>query len=595
MRTYFIVYNPATYDFMSINPVRRQSPLDLITYLANRDVTELSETHYLEFLYFDLSKRRQTMVDSFGLENGAAIYVGNQLARLAPEAKIIQADDNRRTLGDVIKREGAKPSAVFITSISSNFPAAVAATIILNHAGIPVVLGGIHVSTAINDTDDYIRKYCPNPELVTAARGPADSQVIGEILRDLEQGALKRGYVGHTTIEDGVWRTTPNVEILPPICMGVRGRVPLVGRYLANKIRVNPVAPLLGCPYNCSFCSISTLPIEQRRLCARAPDDFLAELASYQERPDQVDYSVFLFTTDNLLLGGEVLDEILDGMIARKLKAPFMAQISIEVASNEKLLERLRLAGALLFEIGFESLRMENLEHINKHCRFEIEESGLSVPEYYSRQIKKIQDHGISIQGSFIFGLPYDRFDSVTSNTGTEVAQFCIDNHISLMAGCLSAQPGARAFQECLDAGTLLYGPPGTMEYLSALCIADHSEMNIVPPDGLKRSPLLVGLMALEALREVGSTRNGLRNAMHMAGKSFAHPTVRGQASFRERMDDSLLTFASELITASLYRDIGERLLASSHNGLCGGLERLYQTERDPEVRGLFEALVSQT
>ena len=595
MGRYFIVYNPATYDFMTTGAVPRRSPLDLITVLAKRDAVGLDAASYADYLCFDLTKRRETMVDTFGLENGAALYVGNQIARLAPEAKVIQADDNRRSLGEIIKREGSKPSAVFITSISSNFPVAVAAAIVLNHAGIAVVLGGIHVSTATEDIDVFIRENCPHPELVVAARGPADSQLIGEILRDLEQRVPKREYVGHTTIEDGVWCATPNVESLPPMCMGVRGKVPLVGRFLANKIRVNPVAPLLGCPYNCNFCSISTLPINQRRLCARTPEDFLAELASYQERPDRVDYPVFLFTTDNLLLGGEVLDEMLDGMIERKLKAPFMAQISIEVASNEKLLERLRLAGALLFEIGFESLDMQNLEHINKHCRFEIEESGLSVPEYYARQIKKIQSYGISIQGSFIFGLPYDRFDSVTSNTGAEVAQFCIDNHISLMAGCFSAQPGARAFHECLEAGTLLYGKPGTMEYLSSLCIADHSEMNIVPPDGLKRSPLLVGLMALESLRKVGATRNGLRNAMYMAGKSYANPTARGRASFRERMEDCLLTFSSELITASLYRDIGERLLATSHDGLRGGLERLYQTEQNIEVKNLFKALVPQT
>lgn len=595
MHRYFIVYNPATFDFMSGEGPRCQSPLALISYLTNRDAAGLDEANYLDFLRFDLRKRRQTMVDTFGLENGAAIYVGNQIAKLAAEAKVIQADDSRRGIGAIITRQGSTPDAVFVTSISSNFPVAVAATIVLNHARIPVVLGGIHVSTATGDADVFIRKHCPHPELVVTARGPADSNVMGAILRDLEQGVLKREYTGQTTIEDGVWKERRNVEPLPPICMQTRGKVPFLGRYLANNIRVNPVAPLLGCPYNCSFCSISTMPINQRRLCTRTPDDFLAELTSYDRKADSVDYPVFLFTTDNLLLGGEALDEMLDGIIERKLRVPFMAQISIEVASNEKLLERLRLAGAILFEIGFESLNMENLEHINKHCRFEIEESGLSVPEYYARQIRKIQRFGISIQGSFIFGLPYDRFDSIDSNTGCEVAQFCIDNHISLMAGCFSAQPGARAFEDCHEAGTLLYGKPGSMEYLSALCIADHSEMNIVPPEGLRRSPLLVGLMALDALRKVGSTKNALRNAMHMAGKAYACPTARGRASLRERIDDCVLTFASELITGSLYRDIGERLLATSHDGVCAGLERLCRMEENADIRDLFRTLVPLT
>lgn len=593
MTAYFIVYNPATFDFMGMEEGQCASPLDLVSHLASRDAGKIDRSNYLDYLQFDLTKRREAMVDTFGLENGAALYVGNQIGRLAPSARVVQADDHRRTMHDIIQREGANPAAVFITAISSNFPAAAAATLVLNRGSVPVILGGIHVSTAKADAETYIRKHCPHPELVAEVRGPGDSAVLREVLDDIEAGALKPEYFGHTSVEDGVWKPRENVEALPAMCMRVRKKVPVLGRLLQNRVRVHPVAPLLGCPYNCSFCSISTLPLEQRRLCTRTAEDFLDELASYQGREDQVTFPIFLFSTDNLLLGDETLNEMLDGIIERKLRVPFMAQISIEVASNERLLERLRSAGALLFEVGFESLDMRNLEHINKHCRHEIEESGLSPSEYYSRQIKKIQDYGISIQGSFIFGLPHDRFDSLEDNTGMEVAQFCVDNHISLMAGCFSAQPGARMFQDCLEAGTFLYGKPGTMDYLRTLCVVDHGEMNVAAPPGVKASPLLVGIMALEALRVVGAPRNALRNALHMASKSYACPTARGRTAQTARIYDASLSFATEFITASLYRDIGERL-AASRDGLPGAFRRLYHGEKDPAVKRLCARYVEE-
>lgn len=593
MKKYFIVFNPATYDLMSLEKEHCASPLDVISYLANSDAAGLSRVNYLNYLQFDLRKRRVGMVEAFAIENGAAVYIGNQISRLAPQADVIQADDIRVTLREVIERRRTRPAAVFMTAISSNFPAAVSAAIILNHAHIPVIIGGIHVSTAPNDVELFIRSYCPHPELVAQVTGPGDSVVFGEILDDLREGTLKRRYLGRITIEDGVWRTPANIQPLPPMCMQTRGKVPLLGGFVNRRIRMHSLSPYLGCPYSCNFCSISTLPPDQRRLTLRTAQDFLDELDLYQKKERGLTLPVFLFNTDNLLMGGSVLDEILEGIVARRMKVPFMAQISIEVASNQKLLERMRMAGALLFEIGFESLDIRNLEYIGKHAVHEIRRSGLSAPEYYSRQIKTILDHGIAIQGSFIFGLPYDRFDSFASNTGTEVAQFCLDNHISLMAGCFSVMPGARAFQESLAAGTWIYGGPDTMDYLRALCLADHGEMNIYPQEGVRKSPLLVAVMAMQALERVSGIGASLRSAAHMGRKAFDCPTARGRKSYTQRGEDALLAFATHMITTGMYKDHGERL-ATSKNGIKGGLERLYVMEKDPAVKELCKDYVAR-
>ena len=340
MGQYYVLFNPATYDFMALDSAACVSPLDFVSYLADRDASCLNAENYLDYLRFDGWKVKIGMVELFGLENGAAVYVGNQIARLAPDARVVHADDCRTSLRETIQRQGSKPAAVFMTCISANFPAAVAAALVLNHAGIPVILGGIHVSTATRDVDLFIRHFCPHPELVAEVRGPGDSRVMADILHDIGAGTLQREYTGHMVIEDGVWRTPPNVELLPPMTINVRGKVPLLGRLLHRKINIHPVAPFLGCPYSCSFCSVSTLPRDQRRFTLRSVEDFLAELTHFHNNKASVAYPMLLFSTDNLLLGGEVLDQMLDEIIGRKLRTPFMAQISIDIASNEKLLER---------------------------------------------------------------------------------------------------------------------------------------------------------------------------------------------------------------------------------------------------------------
>lgn len=591
---YFIMFDPGAYDFMNVvDGNDYTSPLELVSYLTNRDVRQLTQENYLDYLLFDRKKLRAEWGKAFGIQTGAAAYIGNQIARLAPDAKVIHADASTTTIREIIELEGGAPAAVFMTAMSTTYPVVALTAIVLNYAKIPVVLGGIHISTTPQDVDMFIRKYCPHPSLIVHVRGPGDSQVIGEVLGDLGRGELKREYTGRVTVEDGVWGSPPNVQLLPPVCLNVRGKVPIVGRILDKKVRVNSVAPFLGCPYSCSYCAISTLREDQRKLTRRTPDDILDELAWYEEVDSRIPFSVVFFVTDNLLMGGKVFDEVLEGIVERKMNIHFVAQISIEVADKEDLLERMRHAGALFFEIGLESLDLRNLEFISKHAVHEIKKSGLSVQEYYARQIRKIQDHGIAIQGSFMFGLPYDRFDSLKSNTGLEAAQFCIDNHISLQSGCFSATPGARAFADSVEAGTWLYGKPESMDYFRALSICDHGEMNTRPPEGLRESRLLAGVIALQALQKVGQMGPSLRIAAHSGRKAFSAPTARGRDSYARRVQDAFFAFGNQLVTTGLYREHGERL-ASSRAGFPGALERLYNLEESSEVRAICENYVSR-
>lgn len=586
-RSYYIVYNPVTYNVMdSLGTCK--TPVDLLGYICNRDASKLNEDNYLDYLDFDSRKEKMGMVETFAIESYATIYVGNQVAKFARDAQVILSDGLRNKIKDLIAENG-KPQGVFISSMSSNFPTTVCTAIALNHAKIPVVIGGIHVSTSGHDVDLFIRKYVPHPELVTYVRGGADSDVMGRLMQDLRNGGPKPSYTGYKMIEDRVWGK-PNITYMKPMQLNFLRRFPFVGNIMAEKIQINPTAPYLGCPHSCSFCSISSLPKDIRRFTMRSADDFVNEIEALQKNGVSLRNRLFFFLPDNIMLGGKRLIEMLDRIIARKPRINYTAQVSIEVADNDELLKKLRLSGCSHFFIGFETLDIRNLKAVDKSVVRDLEKSGQTVREYYSERIKKIQRHGIAIHGAFILGLPYDYFNSIYDNSGVDIGRFCVEHNIGIQATPISDLPGSRDFIESQKIGRYLFAENGTMDYLISLVVCDLTEGNRIPPKTLRESPLVVLHMAYEAINRVGQMKSAFKSAFYMAAKSFFYPTINGRKNFMGRINDMFVGFAVPLIV-SQYKDHAEKVL-SSHSEIRGSMERLYDMEKDPALKRHFSKYI---
>lgn len=586
-KKYYIVYNPVTYNVMdSIGKIK--TPIDLLGYICNRDASKINEENYLDYLDFDPKKEKMGMVETFAIESYATIYVANQVAKFAKDTEVILSDGLRNKIKDLIIEHG-KPAGMFISSMSSNFPTTVCTAIALNYAKIPVVIGGIHVSTSGHDVDLFIRKYVPHPELVTYVRGGADSDVMGRLMRDLRNGGPKPSYTGYKMIEDKVWGK-PNVTYMKPMQLSFLRRFPMVGNMMAEKIRINPIAPYLGCPHSCSFCSISSLPKDIRKFTMRSADDFVNEIEAIQKGGVTMQNRLFFFLPDNIMLGGKRLVEMLDRIIERKPKINYAAQVSIEVANNDVLLRKLRLSGCSHFFVGFESLDIRNLKAVDKSIVKDIEKSGQTVSEYYSERIKKIQAYGIAIHGAFIFGLPYDYFNSIHDNSGHDVGKFCVENKIGIQATPISDLPGSRDFIKTQETGRYLFAKNGTMDYLISLVVCDLTEGNRIPPKELRESPLVVLHMAYEAMSRVGKIRSSFRSAFYMMWKCFLYPTVNGRLSFVYRVYDAIVGFSAPLIV-SQYKDHAEKVL-SSYSEIRGSMERLYDMEKDPSLKKHFTSYI---
>ncbi|HON58064.1 MAG TPA: radical SAM protein, partial [Smithella sp.] len=408
-----------------------------------------------------------------------------------------------------------------------------------------------------------------------------------------EQGKPKPLYVGHQFVENGVWGDFANAEALPPLKINLLGQLPLIRHTALKDFRINPVVPYTGCPFSCKFCSISALPKKQTVLHFRDPDDFIEELRTVQRGGVNFQNRYFFFTPDNLLFGKKKLIALLDKIIESDVRINYAVQVSIDIADDEMLLRKIRASGGTHFFIGLESLDLRNLKYINKHIVADIEKSKMTVEAYYASKIRTIHRYGISIHGSFIFGLPYDYFRSLSDNTGADVAKFCLKNKIGIQPSTITDLPGSELFKESQQTGASLYGPRGTMGYFLSLSVADLSETNKIPPASLSYSPLVVAIMVYEATKKICSPAAALRNAAFIFFRSFAHPTKNGGGfRLRQRFLDALCSFVSQIAVA-LYKEHGDYLVRSK-DGVRGIMERLFDAEKNIDVKRQFAKYIAQ-
>jgi radical SAM superfamily enzyme YgiQ (UPF0313 family) len=583
---YYIMYAPSAINLMEKIGLDHFTIIDVIEYLTGKKLEANNEENFTEFLTFNTNLLRKGMIEQLAVESYSSYYIANQICKADPAASVILADDSRRTIGQIISGEGKKPAAVFITTMSSTFPAACLATLVLNRVNIPVVIGGIHVSTSPLDIDIYLRSNIPHPELVAQVIGAGDLSTIKEIISDIAESRLKREYRGSIPIEDGVWGN-PRVSELPKMRPPFINKLPIAGPILSRMIETNVTTPFLGCPFSCSFCSISSFPRDKRRFTSRSPEDFTNELLDKQKNGASFKNRFYFISPDNLLVGGKKLDDVLDKMIESPLAINYVAQISIDVADDEKLLKKLRLSGASHFFIGLESLDIRNLEVIGKNIVSRIKKEKTTVEEYYSSRIKKIQDYGISVHGAFMFGMPYDYFNSLQDHSGKKIAEFCVKNKIGIQPTCLSNLPGSLDFIEGLKKDELIYGNPGTMDYFCSLSLADLTESNRKIPDALFNSPLVTFYTLHDTVKTVASYSNALKFGFYMARKAWKMPTSRGVLNIKERAIDAFAGMGFQLGSSTyweLYDD-----LAHSTKWIKGTLERLYEREKNTEIKKIFD------
>jgi radical SAM superfamily enzyme YgiQ (UPF0313 family) len=277
--------------------------------------------------------------------------------------------------------------------------------------GITVVLGGAHVTLFPDSCRDH-----------------ADILVLGEaddlwkeVLGDLKAGSLKPLYQASTFPDLGQSRPVSKSALVK-------------NRYFTT----NLIQTGRGCPHNCDFCNVHVL--NGHSLRRRAIPDIVSEVASFQQH----DHRIFFFVDDSINADPVYARELFRQLTPLKIK--WFGQATTTLGQQPELLETFAASGCCALLVGIESIEAKSRLAHNKNQNKSTE---------LVNAIRNIRNAGISLYGSFIYGLDGDTLETPAaildfiSNTGLDVPGINI----------LRPTPGTRVFERLKEEGRLLFDP----------------------------------------------------------------------------------------------------------------------------------------
>jgi radical SAM superfamily enzyme YgiQ (UPF0313 family) len=263
--------------------------------------------------------------------------------------------------------------------------------------GAYVCLGGLHVTSLPEEAARHAD---------TIFLGPGEES-WPRFLADLGRGEPASRYESQRRSLVGV----------PPI------RRDLIKRHLY--LVPNSIVVSRGCPHKCDFCYVGSFFGEGRHFYTQAVDAALAEIERLPGRH-------LYFLDDHLFGNPRFAEQLFDGM--RGMGRLWQAAGTVRSVLAPGLLEKAVDAGLRSLFVGFETFSTANLLEQNKPH---------NAGRDYAAAARRLHDHGVMINGSFVFGMDddgedvFDRTVEWAIEHGIETATF----HI------LTPYPGTAVFE----------------------------------------------------------------------------------------------------------------------------------------------------
>ncbi|MCK5235463.1 MAG: B12-binding domain-containing radical SAM protein [Deltaproteobacteria bacterium] len=314
------------------------------------------------------------------------VLLGTTLQEAGYDVKCYVEEVADMDLEDVLTADAVGISCITSTSMRSYEIAK-----LLKSTGIPVFMGGPHVTFL----PDEALKYCDY-----VLKGECDDLIL-DFMKALETGEGlddipglsyrdKNGEIHHnnapTFCKDMDTIPAPDFTLVKGLeCGGFK------------KFAVTPVMTSRGCPYDCSFCSVTSMFGQKYRF--RSTDNVMNELRRNKEGGGKW---VF-FYDDNFTADRKRTKVLLQRMIDEKITPNWTAQIRVETAKDTELLDLMRRSGCHTVYIGFESVNPKTLELYNKK----------QSVEDIQNCIRILHDNKIRIHGMFVFGSDEDDIETI--------------------------------------------------------------------------------------------------------------------------------------------------------------------------------------
>lgn len=256
---------------------------------------------------------------------------------------------------------------VAISSLSAQIDEAYAIADRYRAAGVPVVMGGLHVKAL----PDEAAEHC-----TTVAVGEGEL-LWPQIVADARAGRLQPRY-----------ESPPGVYF--DLAQSPMPRFDLLDASRYNRFTVQTSR---GCPHLCDFCASSVLLTPKYAL--KPVERVIAEirrLKSLRRRP------FVEFADDNSFAAREHYKRLLAALRDERVK--WFTECDIGIADDAELLELMRASRCRQVLIGLESPVPQGLNGLELRRNWKLKRHG-----DYESAIRTIQSHGITVNGCFILGL----------------------------------------------------------------------------------------------------------------------------------------------------------------------------------------------
>ncbi len=253
---------------------------------------------------------------------------------------------------------------------------------------------------------------------------------LSSFLEDLDKGCAKHIYASNER---------PDIRKTP---------IPLWSLINMKQYSSMNVQYSRGCPFDCEFCDIIFLNGHKPR--TKDKDQVVNELEALY----RYGWRGGVFIVDDNFIGNrkklkaETLPTIIKWMEERKRPFAFSTEASINLADDEELMRLMVKAGFNQVFVGIETPHEESLAECNK-----IQNRDRDLVA----SVKKLQNHGLEVQGGFIIG-----FDSDPLSIFRSQINFIQNSGIvTAMVGLLNAPHGTRLYQRLKKENRLLKGFTG--------------------------------------------------------------------------------------------------------------------------------------
>lgn len=278
--------------------------------------------------------------------------------------------------------------------------------------GIPVVMGGITVSSLREQT----KEHCAS--LVLGEGEP----LWPEVLADFERGELKPYYTPRKEF-DLADAPLPRFDLLAP-----------------QKYNRLTVQTSRGCPHRCEFCASSILLTPRYKV--KPVGKVIAEIQDIKK----IWPKPFIeFADDNSFVRREHYKKLLHEVVKEKVR--WFTEADVSVATDAELLGLMRDSGCQQVLIGLESPRRANLNGLELKNNWKARQQ-----DHYRAAIAKIQSYGVTVNGCFILGL-----DGDTPDVFEDVLDFVRDSGLyEVQVTFQTAFPGTPLYARLKKEGRIL-------------------------------------------------------------------------------------------------------------------------------------------